>query len=151
MNQRYNPEMYMQGRRVFDTAFHRWNAMQNSGDLLVSFKLQNFSKNHISIFYLKLQVKHNAGNALKGFGTFILPTIIVGYSIYRAQMEYDRRARAGEWPINAKNRKWLWYASQEHHLYIEKNTVVIYKQAIKIKQKDTLIAWMNRLYRFNQF
>ena len=23
MNQRYNPEMYMQGRRVFDTAFHR--------------------------------------------------------------------------------------------------------------------------------
>jgi len=90
MNQRYNPEMYMQGRRVFDTAFHRWNAMQNSGDLLV---------------------KHSTGNALKYFGTFVLPTIIVGYSIYRAQMEYDRRARAGEWPINAKNRKWLWYAS----------------------------------------
>jgi len=90
MNQRYNPEMYMQGRRVFDTAFHRWNAMQNSGDLFV---------------------KQNAGNAMKYFGFFIFPVGILAYSLYKAQTEYDRRARNGEWPINAKNRKWLWYAS----------------------------------------
>ena len=36
MNQRYNPEMYPSGRRVFDTAFMRWSAIQNSSDVLVS-------------------------------------------------------------------------------------------------------------------
>ena len=39
MNQRLNPEMYPSGRRVFDTAFMRWNALQNSSDIMVS-KLQ---------------------------------------------------------------------------------------------------------------
>ena len=58
-----------------------------------------------------LFVKHNAGNALKYVGVFILPVAIISYSIFNAQLEYERRARAGEWPINQNNRKWLWYSS----------------------------------------
>ena len=36
MNQRFNPAMHPSGRRVFDTAFARWSALQNSSDVLVS-------------------------------------------------------------------------------------------------------------------
>ena len=59
MNQRFNPEMYPSGRRVFDTAFMRWNALQNSSDILVSCLLyRSFKVIVISLFCFKGQEEY---------------------------------------------------------------------------------------------
>merc|ERR1712113_1234355 len=79
MNQRYNPEMYPSGRRVFDTAFMRWSAIQNSSDVLV---------------------KKNTGNALKYFFSFIAPVVFVTWFLNTRQAKFEEKCRAGEMPIN---------------------------------------------------
>merc|ERR1712018_513461 len=42
MRQHFEPENVMAGKRVFDAAFYRFNAIQNSGEILVRANFRNF-------------------------------------------------------------------------------------------------------------
>jgi len=88
MRQAYHPENIEQGKRVFDAAFYRFNAIQNSTEYMVRNKGRTFG-----MWCL----------------TFLIPVVLMTRQGLKDYHRYDKDCRAGKVAINHPQRKYQWF------------------------------------------
>merc|ERR1739838_574558 len=84
MRQCFEPKNMMEGKRVFDSAFYRFNAIQNSSEHLVRSNARNFG---MWCFY------------------FAIPTIFLWQHFHKDCLKYEQDCRDGKVAINANQRR----------------------------------------------
>merc|ERR1711944_125774 len=88
ISQYYGPRQGYSGKQVFDAAFYRYNALQNSQSKMV---------------------KMNWGNFLIWVGTFAFPVGVVWQWYNRHHARFEKGCRDAKVPIDHPTRRPLWF------------------------------------------